>query len=467
MKRRSFLASLPPLAFPFTAGCVAARKQGRLREFELVAAEGRALTDTPHPIRAWTYGGSVPGPELRVTQGDRVRVNVTNRLAVPTTVHWHGVRLPNAMDGVPHLTQHPIAPGQRFTYEFDAHDAGTYWYHSHFQSAEQLERGLHGVLVVEEPDAVPVDRDLTWVLDDWRITPAGALSEHFDNAHDMSHAGRIGNVITVNGSSQERFALRAGERLRLRLVNAANARIFGLQFRGHRPLVIALDGHPVQPHEPAGGRVVLGPGMRCDLLLEATGQPGERHEVHDVFYPRERYVLMDLAYAAQPRVQQSWPALQALAANPVPEPDLATAIAHEIAFEGGMMGTLHQALLDGRPTDMRGLLRRGKAWAINGTVAEGHEMKPMLLLERGRSYLLRMRNATRWHHPIHLHGHAFRVLRRNGEPTAQREWQDTVLMAPEETVDIAFVADNPGDWMFHCHILEHQDGGMMSVIRVA
>jgi FtsP/CotA-like multicopper oxidase with cupredoxin domain len=462
--RRRFLSSL---ALPLVAACGPLRPAAAVREFSLVARPGEALADSGKPIPAWTYGGSVPGPQLRVRQGERVRVLVENRLPQPTTVHFHGVRLPNAMDGVPHLTQHPIAPGARFTYEFDAVDAGTYWYHSHEQSAEQLERGLYGSFVVEEREPPAVHRDLTWVLDDWRITAEGRLAEAFNNAHDMSHAGRIGNVITVNGSVQERFAVRAGERLRLRLVNAANARIFALRFTGHRPVVIAVDGQPVPPHEPVDARVVVAPGMRCDVVLDATGAPGARYDVQDLFYPREQYVLMELAYEQQPRIADTLPPLQALPPNPLAEPDLQVAGEHEIVFAGGMMGTMHEALLDGRRTDLRGLLRQGKAWAINGHVAHGHAMQPMLKLARGRSYVLRMVNDTRWHHPIHLHGHTFRVLRRNGVPTPHREWQDTVLMAPNERVDIAFVADNPGGWMFHCHILEHQDGGMMGVIEVA
>lgn len=467
MHRRSLLQCLPLLLLPLQA-CTSLRAGSKLREFELIAMTGDARIDpTMASVPVWTYGGSVPGPQLRVRQGHRMRVAVSNQLSQPTTVHWHGLRVPNAMDGVPHLTQHPIPPGGRHIYEFDLPDAGTYWYHSHFQSSEQLDRGLYGTVVVEERDPVPVDRDLTWVLDDWRITPAGRISETFGNAHDMAHAGRIGNVVTVNGSVREDFSVRAGERLRLRLVNAANARIFALAFQGHRPLVIAIDGQPVEPHEPAGGRVVIAPGMRCDLLLDAAGRPGERHEVHDLFYPRERYVLMQFVYDQQAPLPNRSGAIVALPANTVPEPDLVNAGTHDIVFEGGMMGALHQAWLDGKPTDMRGMLGRGKAWAVNGLVSDGHDMKPMLELQLGRSYRLSMRNETRWHHPIHLHGHTFRVLARNGRPTEHRQWQDTVLMSPGEQVEIAFVADNPGDWMFHCHILEHQDGGMMSVLRVS
>ncbi len=468
LDRRCFLYSLASLGIGTQLGCTPAVQKYPAREFELVAMAGQALTDTGKPsIAAWTYGGNVPGPQLRVRQGERVRVQVTNQLTAPTTVHWHGVRLPNAMDGVPHVTQPPIEPGQRFIYEFDAIDAGTYWYHSHFQSSEQVDRGLYGTLIVQEQEPLAVHRDVTWVLDDWRITAGGQVSESFGNAHDMSHAGRIGNVITVNGSVKDQFPIRAGERLRLRLVNAANARIFALRFLGHRPVIVALDGHPVPLHEPDGGRIVLAPGMRCDVVIDAVGAPGERYPVQELFYPRNQYVLMDLAYDTAPRMTGRMPPLAALAANPVKEPDLKSAKTHEIVFGGGMMGNLHQALLDGKQTDMRSLLRRGKAWAINGHVSDSHhDMEPMLRLALGQSYVFRMRNDTAWHHPIHLHGHTFRVTRRNGLATPHQEWRDTVLMSPREEIEVAFVADNPGNWMFHCHILEHHAGGMMGVVRV-
>jgi FtsP/CotA-like multicopper oxidase with cupredoxin domain len=151
----------------------------------------------------------------------------------------------------------------------------------------------------------------------------------------------------------------------------------------------------------------------------------------------------------------------------MPEPDLATAERHEVTFGGGMMGGMTMATMDGRQVDMREMMQGGMAWAINGVVARGHVMEPLLTLRRGRSHVLAMHNHTAWHHPMHLHGHAFRVIARDCQPTRHQEWQDTVLMAPRERVEIAFVADNPGDWMFHCHILEHQAAGMTAVIRVA
>lgn len=436
----------------------------------LVAQTGKAaLLGSAGPrVPVWAYNGVVPGPEIRMRQGERLRAEVTNRLDEATTVHWHGVRVPNAMDGVPHLTQKPIAPGASFTYEFVLPDAGTYWYHPHQRSYEQVDRGLYGALIIEEPQPIRVDRDLVWILDDWRLTRDGQVSETFGHLRDVTHNGRIGNTITLNGAYLDEFAVRAGERIRLRLINAANARIFGLEFAAHDPLIIALDGQPVTPHAPPGGRVVLGPSMRCDLILDATGEPGERYVVRDMFYRNQAYELLSLTYAAK-RLRARPPADPVeLPRNPLPEPDVARAETHAILLQGGMMGDLTGATLNGKPLqNMMQVMRDGKAWAVNGVIAAGHTPAPMFTLARNRSYVLALHNDTAWHHPMHLHGHSFRVIRRNGKPTAHREWQDSVLMDPEERVEIAFVADNPGDWMFHCHILEHQEGGMMGVIRVA
>ena len=437
--------------------------------YHLTAGSGHAaLVGASYPETAvWSYNGAVPGPEIRLRQGEHVQITVENRLAEETTVHWHGLRVPNAMDGVPHLTQRPIAPGETFVYAFGVPDAGTYWYHPHQRSFEQVGRGLYGPLIVEEREPIQVDRELTWVLDDWRLLPDAQISDDFGGFMDASHNGRVGNTVTVNGRIPQTFAVRTGERLRLRLINAANARIFGLELEDHRPTVIALDGQPVEPHEPAGGRVVLGPAMRADLVLDMSGDPGQRFAVADMFYRDLEYRLLDLVYEDAPPLRaHPLDASLRLAANTMPEPDLAAAERHEVTFGGGMMGGMMMAMMDGRRADMRAMMHRGMAWAINGVVASGHVMEPFLTLQRGVSCVLAMHNDTAWHHPMHLHGHAFRVIGRDGRPTRQ-EWQDTVLMGPREWVEIAFVADNPGDWMFHCHILEHQAAGMMGVIRVA
>jgi FtsP/CotA-like multicopper oxidase with cupredoxin domain len=415
----------------------------------------------------WAYNGTVPGPEIRVRQGSRLRVAVENRLAEDTTVHFHGIRLPNAMDGVPHLTQPPIAPGQTFSYEFDVPDAGTYWYHPHVNSAEQVGRGLSGPLIVEEHEPVPVDRDIVWMLSDWRLLPDAQIRADFGNMHDKAHNGRIGDTVTINGRVPDTFAVRRGERIRLRLINAANARVFGLRFTGHAPTVIAYDGQPVSPHALPDGAVVLGPAMRADLIVDMTSKPGERFQIVDDYYRGLAYRLVDLLYEGVPFRERPPDSPIALPPNIVPEPNLDGAMRHEVVFNGGMMGqAMMRARGMGSMMDMMEMMRSGKVWFLNGAAMMGHTMEPMFTLPRGRTGLIAMSNETTWWHPMHLHGHAFRVISRNGAPTRYHEWQDTVLVGPRERVEIAFVADNPGDWMFHCHVLEHQESGMMGIIRV-
>lgn len=451
------LAALPLLP---SRGGTAATAQAQLVEAKLVAAPAQVQVAPPEypSTGAWAYNGSVPGPVLRARQGDRLRVQVENALEEATTVHWHGIRLPNAMDGVPFITQRPIEPGAGFTYEFALPDAGTFFYHPHQRGYEQVGRGLAGALIVEERAPPEVDRDVLWVLGDFRLNADATMRGGFGNFMDLSHAGRIGNTVTINGRVPEAFRVRAGERIRLRLINAAPARVFALDFRGHRPWVIALDGQPVEPHQPEGGAVVLGPAMRADLILDMTGTPGSRHAVHDGFYRRRAYDLVDLAYSDEIPLRAQAGEPTRLANNPLTEPDVRGAERHEIVFTGGMMG------------DMRGL-GRGMAWAVNGVSNgcgdDGLPFEPLLVLRRGRSCVLHLVNDTLWHHPIHLHGHSFRVLTRNGAPTRNREWLDTVMLEPRERAEIAFVADNPGDWMFHCHVLGHQAAGMMTCIRVS
>ena len=467
LSRRSFvLGGGAGLAMAGLPGGWTKTRAAPTREIKLRAGPATAqLAPKPHPATdVWAFNGTIPGPEIRLRQGQRVRIVAENGLDEETTVHWHGLRVPNGMDGIPHLTQKPIAPGATFTYEFDVPDAGTYWYHPHQSSSEQVGRGLYGPLIINERNPIKVDRDVTWVLDDWRLTQEAAISGDFGNRHDMSHAGRIGNTVTVNGRIPEHFRVRRGERIRLRLINAANARIFSLDFGGHDPKIIALDGQPVTPHKPDAGRVTLGPAMRVDLILDMTGKPGEIFRVSDRFY-RRAYRLLDLTYAPQALRENVPDTPITLAANTMPEPDVAAITRHEIRFNGGMMGGMMMGGKRGSGA-MMDMMRSGKVWFINGVAATGYVMDPLLKLELGRSYLLDMKNDTAWHHPIHLHGHSFRVMSRNGQATQHKEWQDTVLMAPRERVEIAFVADNPGDWMFHCHIFEHQEAGMMGVVRV-
>ncbi|HJS36593.1 MAG TPA: multicopper oxidase family protein [Burkholderiales bacterium] len=465
LQRRRLLAALAGVsALPLLPSRGSSASQATLVEAKLVAGPAKVQVAPREyaSTEAWTYNGALPGPVLRVRQGDRLRVQVENALEEPTTVHWHGIRLPNAMDGVPYITQRPIAPGASFTYDFVPPDAGTFFYHPHQRSYEQVGRGLAGALIVEERKPPAVDRDVLWVLGDYRLNADASVRGGFGNFMDASHAGRIGNTVTLNGQVQtEPFRVRAGERIRLRLVNAASARVFALEFRGHEPWVVALDGHPVEPHRPDGGAVVLGPAMRADLILDMTAAPGSRHVVHDGFYRQQAYAFNELQYSDEPPLRARPAEPPRLPPNPLSEPEVARAERHQVIFTGGMMGGMG---------GMRGGMRGGMAWSMNGIANACGEsdvpFEPMLVLRKGRSCVLELVNDTAWHHPIHLHGHAFRVLTRNGRATRYREWLDTVMLEPRERAEIAFVADNPGDWMFHCHVLEHQASGMMSCIRV-
>lgn len=467
LSRRQFLvagaatAACPRIAFPQIRPA-----QENVIERLIPAPAQAELLGPGKTTAVWAYNDAVPGPAFQLKVGQRFTALLENRLSQPTTVHWHGMRVPNGMDGVPALTQPPVAPGGAFHYAFEARNPGTFWYHPHFQSAEQLDRGLHGVIVVEDEKPPEVDRDLVWTLDDWRLDPKGQIVEDFGDLHDVSHQGRIGNTATLNGRVPGEFNLSKGERIRLRLVNVANAWIFGLEFKRHSPKVIALDGHAVVPHPPAEGLVVVGPAQRVDVILDATGNPGERFEVVDRYYRNRSFKLLDLVYSDEPLRTDAQPPLAALPAPKLAEPDLTAAKRLEIAFTGGAMGGMRSARFRGEETGIRQLAREGKVWAVNGVVASRHDEPPMIEMRLGHSYLIEFVNDTAFPHPVHLHGHPFKVLENGDDTPAQPVWRDTLLIAPRTRATAAMVADNPGKWMLHCHIPEHQEAGMMAVVSV-
>lgn len=416
----------------------------------------------------WTYNGSVPGPLLRFKQGETASIQLANNLPEATSIHWHGIRTPNAMDGVPGLTQNAVEPGETFLYEFKTDDAGTFWYHPHANSPEQIERGLQGMIIVEEAEPPVVDRDVTWVLDDWRLDEQAAIVNQFNSMGEKAHAGRYGNAITRNGTRQRDFTLRSGERVRIRLLNSANGRIFALKFTDHAPWVIAKDGHGVEPHPAPDGRVIIAPGQRIDLILDALHEPDQNFDVLDDSNPRFTYEFQKLVYSDEkPLRSEPLAPPKQLAANPLAEPDLGKAKRHNIHIQGGAHGNLAQAKLQGKSYDIQGLVQRGKVWALNGVAYAGPEDQPLLQFSQGETQIITFKNDTGWPHPMHIHGHSWQVLTRNGQPMPRKEWGDTILLGPEEEAEVAFVADNPGRWLLHCHVLEHMSGGMGCIVEVA
>lgn len=472
VSRRTFLTGTTAVAAAMILPAGRRLAAGPLQEITLVTVPANVSLLGPGApdTSVWSFNGLVPGPEIRVRRGDRLRAIVENRLEEGTTVHWHGVRVPNAMDGVPYLTQTPIESGTSFIYEFDVPDTGTYWYHPHQRSAEQVGRGLYGPLIVEDDEPIRVDRDVIWMLDDWRLTDTGAIRNDFYDRNDLTTEGRLGNTVTINGRVPEVFSVRAGERLRLRLVNVANARFFALHFEGHSPWIVTLDGQAVEPHEPGPEGIVLGPAMRADVVIDMEGRPGDRHAIVDRFLPASAYKVLDIAYDDQPALRDNpLDAPIRLAGNDLAEPDLRRAKRLTVIFDGGSGSGLMRRMVSGTDSErarIRRMYEQGLIWTMNGMFTKSHTPDPMATWRSGESVVLEMQNDTKFHHPMHLHGHFFRVIARNGKPTRYREWRDTAIVAPSERVDIAFVTDKAGDWMFHCHILEHLEAGMMGVVRV-
>jgi len=427
----------------------------------LRAATGTArLVPGDYPATPiWGFNGKTPGPVIRVRQGERLVRRFVNKLPQPSTIHWHGIRIANAMDGVPELTQPLVPPDSTFEYDFRVPDAGTYWYHPHNRTWEQLARGLYGALVVEEKKPPVVDRDEVLLIDDWRLGNDARLEESFGAMMDWSHGGRLGNWITVNGHGDFRQTVQRHERLRLRLVNVANARIFPLSLTGLEGWIVALDGQPVTQPLPAG-RMILAPAQRIDIVVDVVAPSGAEAALHfingDDTLPIARFKVDGTVR------KKKLPAPKPLPANPVPAlGDLGKARKTVLRMEGGAMGGMRGAMMGGRMMGMRGLVGQGRVWAFNG-LAEMPE-KPLLSAALGETVWIEMINDTAWPHAMHLHGFHFRKI---GKDKSQGPLRDTLLVDSEETVEIAFVADNPGKWLLHCHMVEHTAGGMATWIQV-
>ena len=473
-RRRFLLASAGTLAAPAILRAVPAIAATPFDELRAAPTTAQLVPPQYGATDVWAFGNSIPGPEIRLKAGERVRRRFVNGLPQNSAVHWHGIRIANAMDGAAGLTQEPVKPGETFDYDFVAPDPGTYWYHSHDRSWEQMARGLSGPLIVD--DAEPwaglegaATRELTLLLDDWFLREDAKLDEDsFGALHEWAHAGRIGNTFTVNGTMNPELKVRAGERLRVRLVNAANARIMPIRIAGeddndHRTKVIALDGHPVAPRD-AGAGVLLTPAQRADLVIDCTGEPGARVPVLVDRGQDEWIAVATLAYSDDPALPLAGADVRPLPISMVHALDLENAQRETLTMEGGAMGNLVRARLGGVDRDFDELVAAKRVWAFNGVAGDLDE--PAFRAERGRTVHLTIRNDTGFPHGIHLHGHHFAVLSRNGVVDPNRDRRDTVLTERGDVVEIAFEADNPGKWLLHCHMLEHQASGMLSWFEV-
>lgn len=401
-------------------------------------------------VHAWTYNGSLPGPLIKTRIGDRLIVHFRNELDQPTTVHWHGVRVPIEMDGVPDISQPEVKKGESFTYDFIVRDAGLYWYHPHVASAAQVGYGLFGALLVEDPaDGVGVDDQVTMVLSDIGFDAKGVLEPADSGGSAGMVFGREGDYVLVNGRRRPVLHARPGAPQRWRIVNAAKSRFFYLDLEGQAFTVIGADGG-IQERPVVADILLITPGERVDVIVTPKGKAGTPLTLRAMLYNRgygsveyrsvEDVLTIELTKEAP------------IAAKPV---SVMRAIA-PASIEGA---TPVEIVLTLPP------MKNNKSeFQVNGVPF--WKAKPYVA-KLGEKQLWIVKNESDWDHPFHLHGFFFQVVDEDGKPVSPLAWKDTVNVPMKSTVRLVVTFDErPGEWMFHCHILDHADGGLMGTVLV-
>ena len=401
-------------------------------------------------VHAWTYNGSLPGPLIKTRVGDRLIVHFRNELHEPTTVHWHGVRVPIEMDGVPGISQPEVKKGESFTYDFIVRDAGLYWYHPHVASAAQVGYGLFGALLVEDPDdGVGVDDQVTMVLSDIGFDAKGVIEPADSGGSAGMVFGREGEYVLVNGRRRPVLHARPGAPQRWRIVNAAKSRFFYLDLEGQAFTVIGADGG-IQERPVSSDILLITPGERVDVIVTPKGKAGTPLTLRAMLYNRgygsveyrsvEDVMTIELTKEAP------------IAAKPV---SVTRAIV-PASIDGA---TPVEIVLTLPP------MKNNKSeFQVNGVPF--WKAKPYLA-KLGEKQLWIVKNESDWDHPFHLHGFFFQVVDDQGKPVSPLAWKDTVNVPMKTTVRLVVTFDErPGEWMFHCHILDHADGGLMGTVLV-
>ena len=393
-------------------------------------------------VGAWGYQGMVPGPVIVGHVGDTLVVRLINHLPEPTTIHWHGLRLPAQMDGTDSV-QRPVQPGETFEYRFVLPDAGTFWYHSHSNETVQIERGLYGALVVLAHDEPEFDVDRLLVLDDVKLdrTQQIAPKALFDR-----HAGREGNVLVINGVVAPELEIAAGQVERWRIVNACSSRYVRFSLGGLPFRVIGGDGG-LRSDAPTTTDTLLVPGDRVEIVVGPFEDEGTTVEIESLPYRRTA--------VKWPR-RTIWGTLRVGPRQPsrVNVPELPT-IAPLVTADEPLVPT-RTVRLGAKMTF------HGHDWLING---ETHHQD--LPVKAGELQIWHIVNETGLDHPFHLHGFFFQVAAIDGVRVDPHSWEDTVNVRGKGNVTLVWRADaRPGQWMYHCHILEHHAAGMMGHFEV-
>lgn len=431
MNRRDFMLST------MMAALVPHMSRAKNGEFNLRAEEidVSLIPNFQTQTKMFGFNGSMPGPEIRLKKGKSATILVENALEEGTAVHWHGIRLNNAMDGVPMMTQSIIEPSSSMRYEFTPPDAGTFWYHSHYISQEQVAKGLMGPLIIEDDQAIDVDHDITALFSDWLIDASGQLSEKFMDTHSVAHAGYMGNFARAFLSQKSVYK---GDRIRLRLINAATNRIFPIGLRGARGALVALDGMSLRDPRPIED-LVLAPAQRIDVIVDVD------EEIKIELLMREgafELGALEVTGVNSLRVQSD--------ISPLPTHDIKPFGKYHrqltLNLQGGAMGAAHGG---------------DNIWSLNDVSDLSHT--PWNTFELGEVVRIKLVNQTAFPHGIHLHGHHFYELNSDG---SLGDLRDTTLILANSSRDILCRFDNRGNWLLHCHMLSHSIGGMRTWIRV-
>lgn len=411
-------------------------------EINLRASETQVELKPGHMTTVMAYNDRIPGPLLQARVGDRVIVHFQNDLGQASTIHWHGLRISSDMDGSP-MTQDPVPAGGSFTYDFVLPDAGTFWFHPHFQTIEQIDRGLYGAILVseKEKDAPKFTAERVFVLDDIRLDGSYQIAPYNYSGHDVM-MGRLGNTLLVNGGTEPISGvapLRSVERWHL--VSASTARVLDVSVDGASWRVIATDGG-LLPEPYTTKRIQLAPGQRYDLeVIYNIDVPAVRLLAHVLDAQNQEKAMPLVEYTIQGEVNPNLPVYPAVTLPEVP----AAPIAKEIRLGANNDG-----------------------FTVNGMVGESMHMGHEMLEQYAQNVpvMFTIINEIGPYHPFHLHGQFFQILSRNGQATNEPGLKDTVLLDSLEKVTILTYFENPGRWMYHCHIPEHAENGMMAELQV-
>ncbi|MCM3270857.1 multicopper oxidase family protein [Paenibacillus elgii] len=435
------------------------------KEINLTASVSNQEIASGKTLPVWTFNNSVPGPQIRVKQGDTVKINLKNQLPEPVTIHWHGVPVPNAMDGIPGVTQNAVQPGQSFMYEFKADVPGTYWYHSHQDSVNQLDRGLYGSFVVEGKNEEKVDRDYTLMLDEWMSSgempgmnmSGGNMSGMDHSTMNMGHDMSMYDLYTINGKSGslvDQLPVKQGDKVRIRLINAGYLS-HQIHLHGHEFKVIATDGQPINNSDILKDNVInIAPGERYDIEFVANN-PGkwliEDHGNNAAIKGMKATIAYEGAAAGSDKANES----EKLAAVDMSR----YGQAGKANFTLDQKYTLEYTM--NLNTEMK---NEEMGYTINGKTFP--ETEP-INVKKGDTVKVRLVNNSKTDdHPMHLHGHFFQVLSKNGKPLEGSPlMKDTLNLKPGDEYVVAFEAANEGNWMFHCHDLHHASAGMVTELK--